>query len=272
MSLRRSGRSQGFTLLELLIAIALMVFLMGLVVQIFVTSTNVFNRAKAKTEIYQNARFAMDRLGKEINNCISTELLTQDFRLGWPVAGGATPPWYGTTSTTTTFGTDLDASGATVTAPYLVMVTSTNWIDTLGKQQIGTARVAYRIKRNSIPDALDTVSCTLERVLFTPEAYSSSDDPFSSSAAYASNRLVDSTGTRVPNIDYCQFIYFDSDLAHIAVQQFSTTSKSYVNAASGALTTFAALPPSLRIVMDVIDEKDREIRTLSRQFTIYAAR
>ncbi len=84
MTRRRYGKRSGFTLMELLVAVSLMVFLMTIVVQVFMTSTDIFNRAKAKTEIYQNARYALDRMGKEINNCLSMELGNQDFRLGAP--------------------------------------------------------------------------------------------------------------------------------------------------------------------------------------------
>lgn len=267
-------RAAGFTLIELLVAIALMIFLMTLIVQIFVTSTQVFNRAKAKTEIYQNARFALDRMGKEINNIISAQLGTQDFRVGFPGSGAA--PWYGT-GATTFHGVTEGGVAIQVSRPLLVMVSSTSWIDGSGQRQIGTAKVAYRVLRNPVPDAIATVSCTLERSLFVPGNQATSD-PWvgASNPGTYSMRIVDSAGDTLPGEDYCQFVYFDeSSIAHIAFQYFDIdssdpTKSTYRRPSGGTLMTFAALPPSLRVIVDVIDEKDREIRTLSRQFTIYA--
>lgn len=275
---RQSYRnSRGFTLIELLVAIGLMVFLMTLIVQIFITTTRVFNRAKAKTEIYQNARFALDRMGKEINNCLSTQLGTQDCRIGWPVgAGSLKTPWYGTTATV--FATEPaippSASTTLVSRPFLAMVTSTSWIDTTGARQIGTAKVAFRIKKNSIPEALETVSCTLERALYLAEPITAGD-PWASPHGDVAKRIKDSAGKTIPSEDYCQFVFFDDKVppgvAHMVVQYFDTATKKYEHPAADSLTTFTILPQSVRVIIDVIDEKDREIRTISRQFTIYAS-
>lgn len=271
----RNMKRRGFTLMELLVAVTLMVFLMTIVVQIFLTSTDVFNRAKAKTEIYQNARYALDRMGKEINNCLSMELGNQDFRMGAP-RGSNSPYWFGAG---TTFPTTDDIDGFPVSAPFLVMITSTSWIDSTGKQVVGSAKVVYRVKKNPVPDTKRSVTCTLQRVLFKPDA---------SGGISAGDRLTDSSGTKVGNIDYCQFVFYDrKDTAHVDFQHFvadppggSYAEKKYYQLAAGSLKAFKTgsaapfdrLPSSVRVIMDVIDEKDREIRTLSRQYLIYAAK
>lgn len=274
MRTHAQARRGGFTLMELLVAIALMVFLMSIVVQIFITSTEVFNRAKAKTEIYQSARYALDRMGKEINNCLSMELGNQDFRVGAP-RGSNVPYWYGVK---TSFSA-TDDDGMPVTAPYLVLITSTSWVDSSGKQVVGSAKVAYRVKRNPVPDTVAAVTATMQRVLFVPDA---------TKGIASADRLKDSKGASVGNIDYCQYIYFDKDgTAHLDVQHFvadpsiggSYSEKKYYQVTAGSLkdfkTTNAApfnqLPTSVRVIMDVIDEKDREIRTLSRQYMIYSS-
>ncbi len=285
MTRRRYGKRSGFTLMELLVAVSLMVFLMTIVVQVFMTSTDIFNRAKAKTEIYQNARYALDRMGKEINNCLSMELGNQDFRLGAPRSAGSA--WYGGT---TSFSARDDMDGFPVTAPYLVMITSTSWIEATGKQVVGSARVVYRLKKNPVPDTKASVTCTLQRVLYVPDASKTS-------LTGTSNRLPNSTGSGfVPNIDYCQFIYYEitppitsgkAGVAHFDIQHFVAdpagggySDKKYYQITAGSEKTFLStkaapfdrLPSSVRVLIDVIDEKDREIRTLSRQYLIYSAK
>ncbi len=272
----RFHRRRGFTLIELLVAVTLMVFLMTIVVQIFITSTDVFNRAKAKTEIYQNARYALDRMGKEINNCLSMELGNQDFRVGSP-RGSNAPYWFG--ATTSFSGTD-DIDGFPVTGAFMVMITSTSWIDSTGKQVVGSAKVVYRVKKNPVPDTKASVTCTLQRVLYKPDG---------SKGIAVADRLTDSSGKKVANLDYCQFLYFDpkAKVVHLDFQHFvadppggAYTDKKYYQITAGGLKVFKTgtgppfdrLPSSVRVILDVIDEKDREIRTLSRQYLIYAAK
>lgn len=61
----RSYRSR-FTLLELLIAMGLMMLLMLAVISIFSTAMDIFNKSKAKMEVYQNARTTLNMMERDI--------------------------------------------------------------------------------------------------------------------------------------------------------------------------------------------------------------
>ena len=56
----------GFTTVELMVAVGLMVVLIGSIVSVFSRSTEVFQRAVGLTEIAQNSRAALEILGREI--------------------------------------------------------------------------------------------------------------------------------------------------------------------------------------------------------------
>ena len=60
--MRRRGGSEGFTLLELIVAVGLMVILMSAVAYIFFTSTETVNINEARTRIYVSARTGLDML------------------------------------------------------------------------------------------------------------------------------------------------------------------------------------------------------------------
>jgi prepilin-type N-terminal cleavage/methylation domain-containing protein len=62
----RLGR--GFTLIELLVAIALSTILTGAVVFIFIQAQEIFISVDAKVQVYQYARFAFDRIERDLGN------------------------------------------------------------------------------------------------------------------------------------------------------------------------------------------------------------
>lgn len=61
---------RGFTFVELLVAIALMVILTGSVVFIFIQAQKIFVSVDAKVQVYQYARFAFDRMERDLSNVV----------------------------------------------------------------------------------------------------------------------------------------------------------------------------------------------------------
>lgn len=68
----RSSRS-GFTLVELLVSVALALMLIGMVAQAFTQVSQVFERGTAQLEIYNNIREAMDWMGRDIMGAVSSD-------------------------------------------------------------------------------------------------------------------------------------------------------------------------------------------------------
>lgn len=67
-----SERNHGVTLIELLIAIALMIILTGSLSFVFVTARNVFTRSEATIQVYQNVRNAFDAIERELTIAVKT--------------------------------------------------------------------------------------------------------------------------------------------------------------------------------------------------------
>jgi prepilin-type N-terminal cleavage/methylation domain-containing protein len=65
--MKNSNPKAGFTILELLVAVTLMVILTGAVSYVFVTAKNVFVQADATIQVYQNARNAFDMMERELS-------------------------------------------------------------------------------------------------------------------------------------------------------------------------------------------------------------
>lgn len=59
-------RANGFTLIELMVAVGLMVILIGAVVFVFAQTTGIFNEADARMQIYQNARLSIDKMEESL--------------------------------------------------------------------------------------------------------------------------------------------------------------------------------------------------------------
>lgn len=78
-------KNAGFTLMELLVAVGLMVILMTAIVMIFYRSTDVMKIQDARINIYGNARAALDILGSDIQNALPLDggqqrLWIEDFK------------------------------------------------------------------------------------------------------------------------------------------------------------------------------------------------
>lgn len=65
--MKDSGLKEGFTILELLVAVTLMVIITGAVSYVFVTAKNIFVQADATIQVYQNARNAFDIMEREFS-------------------------------------------------------------------------------------------------------------------------------------------------------------------------------------------------------------
>lgn len=60
------NKQRGFTLVELLVAVTLMVILIGAIVLIFDRSTKIFTTSEANMTVMQNVRVAFDSMAKEL--------------------------------------------------------------------------------------------------------------------------------------------------------------------------------------------------------------
>ncbi len=61
-------KQNGFTLVELLVSVALMLILVGAVIMIFKDSSEVFSVSDAKMAVYQNARAAFELMARELTS------------------------------------------------------------------------------------------------------------------------------------------------------------------------------------------------------------
>ena len=75
-ALRATQRPRsGFTLVELMVAVALALILMSVVMLVFSQSLGVFRRAQATTEAIHSAQVALDFLGKDIEGAEATKMI-----------------------------------------------------------------------------------------------------------------------------------------------------------------------------------------------------
>ncbi len=65
-------KNSGVTLIELLVAIALMIILTGSISYVFITSREVFSQSEATIQVYQNARNAFDIIEREVSIAVKT--------------------------------------------------------------------------------------------------------------------------------------------------------------------------------------------------------
>ena len=63
---------KSFTLVELMVAVALMVILTGSVVFIFARSQEIFLKVDARVQVYQYARYAFDQMERDLANVVKT--------------------------------------------------------------------------------------------------------------------------------------------------------------------------------------------------------
>lgn len=90
---------RGFTLIELLISIILMVILLSAITTIFFNTTETVAKSTARSQVYQQARYALDTLENDLLGCVSFNSGQQNWCMdnGKAVMGkdGAEYPQYG---------------------------------------------------------------------------------------------------------------------------------------------------------------------------------
>lgn len=65
-------RQRAFTLIELMVALALGLILIGAIVVIFSESQKIYGEMEAKVSVYQYARYAFDQAERDLANCVKT--------------------------------------------------------------------------------------------------------------------------------------------------------------------------------------------------------
>ena len=111
---------QGFTLIELMVAIALMLLLIGIIMSIFHNSSTAVTMAEAKVEIFQNARTTFEAMAQEITD--ATEICIYNGTLG-----------------------NIDSNS--FPRPSLTLKTIAHWTEN-NEQKSGEAVVQYTITRS----------------------------------------------------------------------------------------------------------------------------
>lgn len=111
-------KNNGFTLIELMVSVGLMVLLLGIVFNIFTSTSEVVTRTEATMEMFQNARVIFDIMSQDFTN--AREITVFD------------------NMTTLSDSKDI-----------LTLITTTSWIKTENNTQtqtIGSAEVTYSLK------------------------------------------------------------------------------------------------------------------------------
>lgn len=70
----KRGRGRGFSLIELLISVVLMIILLGAVTMIFIKTTETVARQDARMTVYTNARYAMDIMENDLMGALTVEM------------------------------------------------------------------------------------------------------------------------------------------------------------------------------------------------------
>ena len=144
-------RQPGFTLIELMVSVALMLILVGAVIMVFSSSSEVFTAAEAKMSIHQNARVAMELMARELASA-TTDIVDPTFID--TTNGFGTPPGSGSESDP---NVRPNANRMWITTPSttadqrIMFFTTTTSHPTTGTPpppyETGVAIVAYNLQR-----------------------------------------------------------------------------------------------------------------------------
>jgi prepilin-type N-terminal cleavage/methylation domain-containing protein len=113
-------KNNGFTLIELMVAVGLMVLLLGIVFNIFTSASEVMTRTEATMEMFQNARVIFDIMSQDLTN-----------------ARAITFPKINESNHEPSITDD---------SAILTLTTTTSWIEN-NAQTIGSATVTYSLKK-----------------------------------------------------------------------------------------------------------------------------
>ncbi|MBI4614226.1 MAG: prepilin-type N-terminal cleavage/methylation domain-containing protein [Planctomycetes bacterium] len=295
------GVRGGFTLMELLVAVGLMVILITAVVVVFIKSTQVFRTAESLMEIFQNARAAVGTVSREVAGAFPLDSNNQEFIIYNPRNGDAID-W-----TRTVAGVDY-------TRPFLVVITQTAWVDNSdpGNPQrvVGAAKVIYRLRKDPTGiQRFKSRTITMERALlkaekrFNPGPATTAAELDQIDPELAAQQIDGrSGGTLKITVDECRYIRYQEDNGNRGSLHFEFF---YVDPADGnasnrffaepgknwphypvavtppnpihfhlnhANVIYRKLPMGIRVKMQVVDDKENQVRTVAREIWIPAAR
>jgi prepilin-type N-terminal cleavage/methylation domain-containing protein len=157
------GRRHGFTLLELVIAIALLMIVMLMVMQMFLSAQALYRLASERSEVYSQGRVALDTIESDLqrastSNFANVIALSQAPEWGSKVVGATFP--YDPTAYSKLYlkspdenRPDNETSGKML--PVLSFnVDSADWTDSRGELQTGPAQISYYLKyRTEVTEA-----------------------------------------------------------------------------------------------------------------------
>jgi len=273
---------QGFTLIELMVSIALMLLLIGIVMSIFNNSSTTVTMAEAKVEIFQNARTTFEAMAQEITD--ATEICIYNL-------------------------TTEDIDSHSFPRPSLTLKTIAHWIEN-NEQKSGEAVVQYTITRSKTFNEEPLFS--LQKIIVPRKRIADSDFPDdltkykeSSEKIYEApiislpnTRLSLSTNPEILSeylvhpVGHNDYIQHPNQNFPIYIERLRANNNSWIwdgedyqtrlvpvnSQASGNgfsnetydTTEFAnnSLPVAIRITMTFTDEFLRAKRTVSRVFWI----
>jgi prepilin-type N-terminal cleavage/methylation domain-containing protein len=218
-------RPAGFTLIELLISVVLMVILVGVVVVVFVNTSEVMTASEAKMEVYQNARAVFEIMARDMAG-----IQVSTFR----GMGIRQPTVYSTVYSNTS-------------GEYFVgFFTIGSWRQPSGAGS-GTAEIEYRL-RSTGSAGLGLVN--IERAL----TYTNSVGTLVTTTNLLGQYVNNTGGALRFRIEY-----YNKDPAFPPVNRFiepPTTLRFF--------QTSATVPSAIRISMDLRDRRTKVVRSFSR--------
>ena len=240
--MKRAKGQQAFTLIELMVSVALMLILVGAVVMVFSSSSEVFIAAEAKMTIHQNARVAMEFMARELASA-TADIVDPTFTN--PANGFGTPPPTASDPTNRPNANRMWINTPTLaTDPQRIMFfTTTTSHPTTGtpppNYETGVAIVAYNLKKT-----ITVGPQPLWKLYRCVHYYHATSHQLDEERVLAQYIPQDAGG--IPRI-------------RIEALQFSGGGSA---TSSGDYTT--NLPAAVRITMDICDQHCRHIRTFSR--------
>lgn len=225
----------GFTLIELMVSVALMLIIIGMTMVIFNSTSTTFTVAEAKVDIMQNARLALDTIAKDIAN--------------------ATDIW----------GT-LDKATLSLT-----LITVTNWIEN-SSSVTGKAQVTYYISKAKQFD--EKILYYLNRRIFkvTGQTIDASGKITYSLANITDNDSALAEYLVAPNctVDELKAPFYFEYFIHSGSkdQNWNEGKRPQTDNSTKQFYFKQELPPLVRITITITDEYMNACRTLSRMIWI----